>query len=102
MKKLGKMVLFLLVLGLGIIIIDNVVFGIPGTSCHCHDTTDADDQCYELCDPAECDYYIVWVGSAFCCDDYTCCTGVTNYCSDGSRQRYFIYDMCSTCFGIEM
>lgn len=102
MKKMGKVLLFLLVLGLGIVIIDNVVFGIPGTSCRCSSDNNLEEECYFSCWPAECNAYMVWVGDAFCCDYYTCCTGVTNYCSDGNTDRYYLYNMCSTCFSPEM
>lgn len=81
MRKMGKVLLFLSVLGLGIIIIDNIVLGLPGPSCHCYDFAVLEDECAYSCGgEGFCDHFMVWL-PGFCRDEYLCCTPVTLYSS---------------------
>ncbi len=87
MKKRYQLILFIVIVSLGILMIDNWLFGIIGERCPCEDTMGATLDCNDYCRGyGGCDD--IWLLPPGYCLDFICCTKVYYFCSEGAHYAY--------------
>lgn len=105
-KQLVYGAIFIIALGIGLIITEKMVSGIPGTLCTCVDEVAVSEECYGACGGYDrCVAFNIshpgWCTSTLL--DW-CCHTVTNWCKSANGNyvpvRGYTYDYnCSQCPG---
>lgn len=94
MKKRYQLILFFVIVSLGILVIDNSLFGILGVACNCGDPGLAMMECEYACmGYGGCDD--VFLQNPGYCQDNICCRKAWNWCAEG--HRYVIGYHCVGC-----